>query len=98
MSDAVASSVAAPGPLHRFKEDNFSAHNAIDNDRGTYFKSKKMVNNSGSRVEWIRVYFSGLQTKGGEVCGKYLKAVRLRNLKEYGRCDSTNRQKCFWVS
>ncbi len=98
MSDAVASSVAAPGLLERYNEINFTANNAIDNDKGTYFQSKEMANNSGSRVEWIRVFFSGLQREGGEVCGKYLRAVRLRNDKAFGHCDSTDSQNCFWVS
>ncbi len=101
MSEAVASSVADPGPLVRFNEISFTADNAIDNNRGTYFKSKDMANNSGSRVEWIRVHFSGVRKEGGpgqEVCGKYLRAVRLRNDDTYGLCNSTHQQFCLWVS
>ncbi len=99
MSNAIASSVA-PSTLvgTRYKED-FTAHKAIDNDKGTYFKSKEMNESSSSTVEWIRVHFTGLHEEvGEEVCGKYLKAVRLRNYKTYGWCNSTHRQNCLWVS
>ncbi len=101
MSGAVASSVAAPGWQESFNNINFTAHNAIDGKQRTYFKSKVMNESSGSRAEWIRVHFSGLwgeEGPGEEVCGKYLRAVRLRNDKTYGQCDSTHRQNCFWVS
>ncbi len=98
LSDAVASSEAAPGLLVRFNNKSFTAHNAIDGKLRTYFKSKNMDESSGSRVEWIRVRFSVLQKEGGEeVCGKYLRAVRLRNYWENG-CNSTHRQNCLWVS
>ncbi len=101
MSDAVASSVADPWKLVRFSIENFTANNAIDGKQRTYFKSKVMNESSGSRVEWIRVHFSGLQRKEGpgeEVCGKCLRAVRLRNDKSYGLCNSTHQQFCLWVS
>ena len=99
MSDAVASSVAVSEGLRRFNNNNFTAHNAIDGTLRTYFKSKKMNESSGSRAEWIRVHFSELHKEGGEdICGKYLRAVRLRNDETYGQCNSTHRQKCFWVS
>ncbi len=50
MSDAVASSVAAPGWQESFNNINFTAHNAIDGKQRTYFKSKVMNESSGSRA------------------------------------------------
>ncbi len=100
MSDAVASSVAPSTLVGTPFMENFTAHNAIDGTLRTYFKSKEMIEGSGSRVEWIRVHFSRLQREGGpgkEVCGKYLRAVRLRNDKTVW-CNSTNQQFCLWVS